>query len=344
MYINGRWVQNWPLRAAVEEAFRPNIPDRRYPLFWLWITLDPSRVDPNAHPTKAEVRLVDERRLAAILYRAVHDALAGLSAVPAFSVPAPFASAPGDDASPQSSVYRPQIPTQGPHHARELKASAPAAVNQLHLLTDATDLTARHPELASLTPLAQWASKYILAQGPQGLYIIDQHAAHERIYFERFRRLGTEVQTSQLLIDAVSETLNPQEWIAFQNHRDDLTRWGFDITELGGTTVAVRAVPRAFRDLTGPWALVHTVLEVLDDPQASWNRTLHPVSWADEPHFAMAACKAAIKANRALSMLEMQSLLETLATVDDPRGCPHGRPTLIQLSLEEVDRRFGRRG
>lgn len=315
IYINGRWVTNWLLRAAVEEAFRPNLPDRRFPYFWLWLDVPLDEVDPNAHPTKAEVRLAKEQFLRAAVHRVVSEALMRSSPPPTWEATA------REDA--------------GTYETQEFQWSSAD-------LPSARERPILHQQYRDLVPLAQWRAKYVIAQGPEGLCLIDQHAAHERIYFERFRHMGHAVTTSQPLLMALSETLSAAEWAIWSAHDTDLMRWGFEVEPLGGTTVAIRAVPTAFHDLKSHQGLLRTIVQLLDSPDNA-PRTGHPVSWAEESFYAMAACKAAIKANRPLSMMEMQALLDDMSRVEDPRGCPHGRPTMVVLTLEEVDRRFGRR-
>ncbi len=318
LYVNGRWIQNWLLRAGVEEAFRPITPERRFPYFWIWIDLPPDQVDPNAHPTKAEVRVVREHALRALLHRIVQEALAADSPAPHWVDAADGAShAAGEPQRFEWSLDRGNVqPSERP---------------------------VLHREFQELVPLAQWRAKYIIAQGAEGLYLIDQHAAHERIYFEHFSRLGQTVTTSQPLMLAVPETLSAVEWAQLEAHRPVLAKWGFEVSDLGGTTVSVRAVPTAFRDLESHQGLLRTLLEMLSGGGTA-SGTEHPIGWAEEARYAMAACKAAIKANRALSMAEMSALIDDLSRVADARGCPHGRPTTVVLTLREVDRRFGRRG
>lgn len=318
LYMNGRWITNWGLRAVIEEAFRPQLPERRHPYFWLWIDVPLNEVDPNAHPTKAEVRITHENHMRAILYRVLRDALVAASPSPGWGE-TPLPDAPS--AAGQSMIEWPNEPQE--------RAGSKG--------------TLLHREFTELVPLAQWHAKYILARGPDGLYLIDQHAAHERIYFERFQRQGEAIRFSQPLLVSTTETLSATEWAAYEQHQDLLRKMGFDVESLGGTTVVIRAVPTAFHDLESHQGLFRTIVESLsggDDPATA----LHPVSWAEESHYAMAACKAAIKANRPMSFSEMETLIREMGQTADPRGCPHGRPTMIHLTLEEVDRRFGRRG
>ncbi|MDA8193168.1 MAG: DNA mismatch repair endonuclease MutL [Thermaerobacter sp.] len=316
LYVNRRWVTNWILRQAVEEAFKPQLPDRRFPWFWLWVSLDPGDLDPNAHPSKAEVRILRERAVAARLFRAVHDALAAASPAIVFPLRG------GDPMPVRQETFDANLP-DAPSPARD--GASPVL----------------HTEFQSLIPLAQWHAKYIIAQGPGGLYLVDQHAAHERVYFEEFRRRGEDILTSQPLLVPWTHTLNPAEWAVWREAQPLLESLGFLVEGLGGTTVAVRAIPQGFGDGAPDAGLWQAVLDSLLD--GAVHDGAHPVSWAENHRYAMAACKAAIKANRPLSTLEMSHLFDQLARADDPRGCPHGRPTVLQLSLEEVDRHFGRR-
>jgi DNA mismatch repair protein MutL len=316
IYINHRWVTNWLIRQGIEDSFRPQVPDRRFPYFWLSVAVPGRDVDPNAHPTKAEVRLYREHALRALLHRLVRETLEQRSAAP--------------------EIVSAAHEARGGYAVQDLALQwgAPAEKESAPVL---------HRAYQELVPLAQWRAKYIIAQGPQGLCLIDQHAAHERIYFEEFQRRGADVTLVPPLLLPLTETLAAPEWAAFEHHQRELSAWGFDVNVLGGTTIAVRGVPAAFHDLSSHQGLVRTVVELLSG-EAPVDAQAHPVHWSETAGYAMAACKAAIKANRPMSMAEMQQLLDDMSRVEDPRGCPHGRPTMLVLTMEEVDRRFGRRG
>lgn len=326
LFLNRRWVHNWVLRQAIEEAFRPQLPEGRYAAFWLAIELPRTEVDPNAHPAKLEVRIARERLLGARLYEVVRDSLRR--------------SGQAVSLSPPTSIG-PVEARQGAWQWTGQLAREVAPTEESSPLGPEAPTTALGQELLELAPLGQWANKYIVAQGPRGLYLVDQHAAHERVYYERFLRQREFGQRRQPLLIPLAIDLPPELFTAWQRHRRILEDQGFECEELGGTTLMVRALPAALAEETVRADLVYRVIEGLD-PEGGFGHE-HPTSWAEGGAVALAACKAAIKAYRPLAGVEMEALLRQLAGCQDPRSCPHGRPTVLRLGLEEVDRRFGRR-
>lgn len=324
--VNGRLVRNWPIRSALEEAFRPGLPDRRYPMAWVHLTIPPERLDPNVHPQKTEVRIDGERRIAALVYRAVADLLADRAKAPALSL---------GDAS--RGGFEAAEPTVGQTEALFMWRLAGTGAREDGGVADDAGLSG---ELRQLRPLGQWRHKYILAEGPGGLYLVDQHAAQERVFYERFRARMAEVRVQQPLLVPIALTLTPEGQALYEEFADRLGALGFDMAPLGGRTVVLRGVPRALTDLRVDAEVIESWLGELAtraDPN-------HPVLTVTEEAAALAACKAAIKAYRPLEPPEVSRVLADLAAAEDPRTCPHGRPTTLCFSLEEVDRRFGRKG
>ena len=311
--VNGRTVRNFALRAAAEQAYGELVGSRRHPLFWLLLTIPTPDVDPNAHPAKAEVRIMRERAAAGVVFRAVADAL---TTAPTFP-----------------------LRTGEPASARTEAAELPLSWDDRPPVGADEAPPPLHREIQQLIPLGQWAARYILAQGPDGLYLIDQHAAHERVYYDQLvGRAERPATLAQPLLMPIPLTLSAREWAMWQEQREWLERAGFEMSELGGTTVAVRAVP-AFLGRDADLSLLMTVIESLATDDGA---VRHPVSWILDHTLATAACKAAVKASKGLSVLEMQELVTAMSRSPSPRSCPHGRPTLLVLGLEEVDRRFGR--
>jgi DNA mismatch repair protein MutL len=193
--------------------------------------------------------------------------------------------------------------------------------------------------LENLQPIGQWQHKYVLAEGPLGLYLVDQHAAHERVYYERFASQLTHAKRSQVLGPPLTLTLPEAVIDGLEARRGELEGLGFDWSGVGPGTILVRGLPQLLSEtgLDGP-----TVAGLMEGFHTEGSER----SWArlSDRAAAMAACKAAIKAYRPLKTEEAASLLEQLAACRDPRSCPHGRPTVLHFTMEEVDRRFGRKG
>ncbi len=330
LIVNGRLIHNWTLRAAVEEAYRPQLRERRFPMFCLRMNMPGDRLDPNVHPQKAEVRIDGERQCAALLHRAVREALESHASSPSFWTPeVAFGDPPAStDASSQigmSPVEPQSFFNAGIHHARE---AGPEQAETVRL----------RDEIGTLEFMGQWRDKYIVAQGSRGLYLIDQHAAHERVYYEQFLRRFEEANPSQGLLVPMTVLLSTAAQEALETDRPALEAQGFDWTRLSPERVLVRAVPASLHDAALNEAELALILEGFVGARGmhSWSPVLDKA--------AMAACKAAIKAYRGLQSAEVTALFEQWAACDDPRSCPHGRPTLLHLTLEDVDRRFGRKG
>jgi len=198
--------------------------------------------------------------------------------------------------------------------------------------------TVHHPELLALRPLGQVLRSYIVADGPDGLYLIDQHAAHERVYFERFARERESRVTQPLLIPLELE-LAPQERALFEASREVLTGAGFEFADLSGGTLLVTGVPAVVGESAAP-GFFRDFLDRL----AGGSSDGHALDKGLEVKRAMAACKAAIKAHDPLTLAELQGLIYQLACAEHPYSCPHGRPTMISLSEGELERRFKRTG
>jgi DNA mismatch repair protein MutL len=296
--VNGRPVRSEAVRGAVEAAYRGLLEVHRFPLFALHLVLDPAAVDVNVHPRKAEVRFADVEAVRRLCFRTVKAALAGAVLVPE----APVAAT-----------------------ALRESAAAPWAAADAPARRDWSPLYQPLPEavLPRLVPIGQLAAAYILAEGPDGLYIVDQHAAHERVFFERFERA---VARQLLLQPAAVELGDPP--VA------ELAAAGFTLEPFGPGTWLLRAVPA---DLSGrePLALLRDfVAHLAEEPVAE-----PPQRRAAR---ALAACKAAVKAGDPLTAGEMAALLEDLASCRQAYTCPHGRPTVLRLTYPELERRFGR--
>nr|MDQ3043875.1 DNA mismatch repair endonuclease MutL [Chloroflexota bacterium] len=320
-FVNGRWVQHRGLSFALEEAFHTLLMVGRHPLGIVRIMLSPDAIDVNVHPSKAEIKFVDERAGARAVRRATHAALgaAPRGEPPSFQFSELPTAPPGQFVAPQTALH--------------WQATRDALPSQVPPVSDKSDF--EKASLPILRVLGQIGATYIIAEGPTGMFLIDQHAAHERILFEqlagRARANQTEVQS---LLEPLVVELPLAEMEIFERSREELTQVGFEIEPFGESSVAVRGVPAAVRgvDIT---ERLHLILRELAEGGAG-------DSWLDSVAIS-AACHTSIRAGQALSLPEMRELVMQLERTQQPRACGHGRPTMLHLTPTDLERQFARR-
>jgi DNA mismatch repair protein MutL len=346
LFVNGRVVYSRTLLYAVEEAYHTLLPVGRHPLALLWIEVPPDEIDVNVHPTKQEVRFLRERAVFAALQRAVREVVAEAAGVPllagagrAAPAPplAPAANAPfavpggGDDGQPR-----------GLWDSAELAAAEQGAAH------GAPTGLGGHPRLSQLRVLGQVAMTYITAEGDAGLYLVDQHAAHERVLLEQLRRNAARRDRIQYLLEPQSVELSPAQAEALRDRDADLGELGFVVEDFGPSTLLLRAIPAALKPTTISRVLQET-FETLATEDTS-RETAHAHNGDDhgaadwrERLCLLLACKTAVKAGQLLSHDEMRALLEQLDEAELGRTCAHGRPTAVLLTHGQLEREFGRR-
>ena len=376
-FVNGRWVQEQVLNASVQRAYQTLIMVGRFPMVTLFITLDPEDVDVNVHPAKAEVRFRNPDRVIGGVHRAVRRGLIAQSPVPELNTPLSWPSyrqAPppfdpnGRDAPAEQPLWRsnftePQAPQPpGPSPEGELPQPGPA-VYQPFMPQPAqvrpeppapdpraalfTSAAAAEPLPAGKTaqpffPILRWigqvGSTYIIAEGPDGLYLIDQHAAHERILYEKMldaEANGTVV--SQTLLEPAVVQLPPWQASRLEENMGILTKLGFQIEEFGPSAFRVTAMPSIF-EKGSPAAAIAAVVEDIENDDI-------PMAGLTSERIASYVCKRmAVKGGQTLTTEEQRALLRDLEQCRSPRTCPHGRPTMIHLSIDMLEKQFGRRG
>jgi DNA mismatch repair protein MutL len=336
VFINRRWVRSRSLSFAVEEAYAGLLQTGRFPIAVVDLRLPPEEVDVNVHPAKAEVRLRNDRQVFALVQRPIRRVLAGLA--PVGSEPLTGWPRPQPSLSMTSPAYTQAFSTTTLDPFAEADATAPLQ-SQLLPREAAPAMSASQTPLAVnvpiLRPLGQAGTTYVIAEGPAGLYLIDQHAAHERVLFERF--LAAELagaNASQPLLAPVLLELTPSQAALLASHGEALRVHGFEVEPFGGGGFLLRAAPAGLRR---------------DDPARAFVELLDLVTREDAPAdprrrvAASLACHAAVRAGQTLVPEEMRDLIEQLEACDQPQTCPHGRPTMLHLSAEELARRFSRR-
>jgi DNA mismatch repair protein MutL len=322
LFVNGRWIQSRRLAYAVEEAYRGMLMVGRYPIAVLHLRLPHEEVDVNVHPTKREVRFRDESAVFGAVQRAVRAALLESAPVPAASI----ASSPTLDLSLQ-----PSSPLLW-QHARALERRqaegdpaqpSPAAASPTAAVA-----------LPALRVIGQLGNTYVIAEGPDGMYLIDQHAAHERVLYERFCRQRLErAPEVQVLLEPLALDLSPPHRALIAEHEDLLRDHGFAVEPFGEGSYLVRTVPTTLA-ASDPRQAIASFLDLM----------LEEGEGDRQDRVAMSlACHGAIRAGKTLSQEEMRELVTQMEASEAPATCPHGRPTMMHVSAEMLARQFGRR-
>ena len=310
-FVNRRWITSRFLAWAVEEAYHGLLMEGKHPVAVINISLSPDTLDVNIHPTKNEVKFQNERAVFVAVQKAVRQTLVELMPVPKIEEVATAYRSP--------STMRPV-------------AGAPARSDSLF---PSSPLTTPTPavSLPVLRVLGQVLNSYIVAEGPNGLYLIDQHAAHERILWERInaQRWQHEIEVQGLLEPAPLE-VSPRQDEVLRLHYEDLAEFGFSIEPFGDKTYLVRAVPVLLhnKDWVG---MLRELLDSLSGGDKS--------DWAERVAISM-ACHSAVRAGQTLSDDEMRGLVRELEQTSVPNTCPHGRPTMIHLGSGQLRKEFGR--
>jgi DNA mismatch repair protein MutL len=352
LFVNGRWFQDTSIAYSVIQAYHTLLPTGRYPVAVIFLEIDPAEVDVNVHPTKAEVRFRDSSAVFGAVQRAVRRALVDQAPVPQVTLgDGARAPSPGGWISPDAGA---PTPLSGPAWSARRDALLGAGSGQHRLIpspdlaqpdaeTTAGQLPAssfQPPAPAPLLPLlrvvGQMGATYIVCEGPDGMYLIDQHAAHERVLYEQFlaERVAQKLVIQPLLQPLVLD-LNPEQAAVVAEELDALNAMGITVEPFGGSSYLIRSLP---------------ALLSKEDPQSALAEIIDGLAQADdvvgnthEAALVTLICKrAAIKGGQVMTTAEMQELVRRLETCRSPRTCPHGRPTMIHLSATELARQFGR--
>lgn len=369
-FINGRFIKSNVIARAVEEGYREYLMQHKFPLCVLHITMDAGQVDVNVHPTKMDVRFSDGITFSKMLSGAVHDTLKNHEMIPDAVL--------GDEkakrqATRQEQVARQKIPTPEPFEQK--RGAAYRVMEESNYQTEVPGLyknaktqdfmqnpvwervksTENAGEMQENKQMNLFEEKllsvenrsryhiigqvfdtYWMVQFEDKLLIIDQHAAHEKVKYERLMQQFREKSVvSQALMPPVIVSLSAQEESLLQEYMETFAQLGFEIEAFGGSEYALRSVPV---DLYG-CSEREMFLEVLDELDSGVSRGSFQVI---EEKIASMSCKAAVKGNNRLSLVEAQRLIDELLTLENPYNCPHGRPTIITMTKYEMEKKFKR--
>ncbi len=350
-FVNGRFVRDRLLRHAVRHGYRDVLYQSRHPAFIIFLELDPQLVDVNAHPAKMEIRFRDTRLVHDFVFRTVEEALARTlsdsvdgeqRAAPALSVAhltATDTTAAAVGAPSPASSFRPapaRVSEYLPLYDRLHEVRQPVAVTGGDAAGHESSVREEHGHTPPLGyALAQLAGIYLLAEDAQGLIIVDMHAAHERITYERMKRAWQgEGLARQSLLMPVELKVSPAEADMAEQQAIELARLGFDLLRRNEQTLQVRAVPA----LLAGGDIEPLVRDVLADLCAG--KSADRIENATHELLSTMACHGAVRANRRLGIAEMNALLREMERTERSDQCNHGRPTWTRVSIPELDRLF----
>ena len=326
LFVNGRWVQDPTLTAAVIKAYNTMLMVGRYPVVVLFLTIQTSLVDVNVHPTKAEVRFRDQDHVFSGVQRAIRRGLLAYTPIPDLN---------------SLNLWGRQASSTIPVSFDEKWQAQPAEPMQTPIGGDPTamqqePLPGTHLPLLRL--IGQVASTYLVAEGPDGLYLIDQHAAHERVLFDQMMaQYRASMIPSQKFIESIPVELSPEKAGILEANLETMTSLGFEIEPFGPNTFLIRSIPMIV-DRGDPKDAILAVVDAFEEDET-------PLENEAQAKIAARVCKGmAVKGGQALSEAEQRNLLLNLEASQSPRTCPHGRPTMIHLSANLLERQFGRRG
>ena len=353
--VNGRWVQDSNLAWAVEKGYANALPMGRRPMAIIHLTMPSHLVDVNAHPTKQEVRFRHESKIFSAVQRAVQESLSvhGIvhqptsrpftSRPPTHGVPTPNWPPPTERHTPADAVPQQQEPSrthQGGLAPRPVSKDPITHHGDVPTLVTAD--TAPHVNLREVLPqlrlIGQAQCTFILADSPDGIYVLDQHAAHERVIYDHVRQLRDSADSpAQRLMMPEQAALDALQHQTLVDHQDLISEHGFELRHLHNQLWEITALPQPLTRDRSPSA-GHAIQKMLDEFAAE-----QIISSPQQAIAATIACHSAVRAGDILGEAQMQAIIDQLANTPEPHRCPHGRPTIIHLSKPRLEQEFRRR-
>ena len=349
-FVNGRYVKDPIISSAIEEAYKGYQMKGSFPFTVLSIQIEPELMDVNVHPAKMEIRFYDNERVYSFIRDAVSDVITGRESIPSFTI--------GKEEKPVAVPSKPVTPE--PFEVNRLSSentfvptnTIPDTVSEeivypSHIDKDTIEKDFQQTTLDEVAFISEQARKqhrligeildtYWLVEFDDSLYIIDQHAAHEKVLYEKFmERLRSDQHYSQQLMPSMIVTLSPSEEEVLSKYQDEFRHVGFEFSHFGGSEYAISAVPADLYTLDDA-ALFVSFLDELGQIKTSLSSEMLL------DRIATAACKAAVKGGNRISFAEANALIDQLLSLENPYNCPHGRPTIISMSRYELERKFKR--
>jgi DNA mismatch repair protein MutL len=376
-FINGRYIKNYIITKAIEDAFKPYMMQHKYPFTSLYYEITPSLLDVNVHPQKLELKLTNQDDIYKITHNMIKDILSGKELIPKVSLsnenkndnkieysnklPEPFEknrmsqlkaletmAMGSNNIIRETNRYLESTNTlqDGGSSTDKGELDRPkknsSITEQINLFSDKVDSEATpfisKQALSKHRIIGQVFSTYWLVEFNKELYIIDQHAAHEKVLYERIIATARDNKhSSQMLMPPIVLTLSLREQQAIKDNEGILNKLGYEVEHFGGNEFSIRAVPADLYNLADKDLFLEFIDELTSEVAS---RKLNPESILEKT--ASMACKAAVKANHAFSIDEATSLIKELLSLENPYHCPHGRPVIISMSQYELEKKFKR--
>ena len=361
-FINGRYIKSGLISKAIEDGYKSYMMQHKYPFTMLHFYVEPEYIDVNVHPSKMELRFKDGETLYRLVQGAVSDALGGRELIPQVTltekrkdetiqipepkaVPEPFEVKRKEimGIAEKRPVYPQPAPKPEPIPKSEpIPKTEPIPKPEPTLKSEPKQMEMFDNRLLSQKArfrhrlIGQVFDTYWLVEYNDHLYMIDQHAAHEKVLFEKtFASLKSREYTSQFISPPIILSLSMQEADLLKRHIDVFSQVGFEIEPFGGNEYAVRAVPDNLFSLAQKDLLMEMIDGLNEDSGAGSSETIYN-------KIAVMSCKAAVKGNRCLSEREANELIDQLLNLENPYACPHGRPTIVSISRYEMEKKFKR--
>ncbi len=349
-FVGGRFVKSRILQKAIEEGYEGFLMQHAYPFCVLSLSFADETCDVNVHPTKQDVRFFDERRVSDEVCKAVHEVLSNREDI---------ADTPVEKPAPREPVISGGAEPFETNRLMEMKRQIAQAVQEDSPYTPqyedffakqrqaSPERVAEEPQLQQLSFLSEEAKKrhrivgqvfdtFWIVEYDNAMYIIDQHAAHEKVLYERFmERLANKEMTSQMMSPPQIVTLSLVEEEALRRYDKLLLELGFSVSHFGGKEYAIDAIPGNLYNIDAKELFSDVIATLAEKKRMDTDELI-------KERIASMSCKAAVKANDHLSFQEVESLINELLTLENPYHCPHGRPTIISMSRYELDKRFKR--
>ncbi len=368
-YVNHRYIQSTVIRRALDEAYKPYLMLHKYPVVFLDLAISPELIDVNVHPTKKEIRFLEGGALYDLLVDGIRDALSHKELIPELHEDIKKEALIGRETVKKPEIHEEVRPE--PFESKKLvEYKAPVIdfdlkIPPVYKKTDSlseddnegsVDISARkeylpviHEQMSMFEDgflstegvkkhriIGQLFETYWIIQMDDKMYIIDQHAAHEKVKYERLiKQMADDKVCSQMLNPPIIITLSKSEEAVLLKYSDNFKKVGFEIEQFGGNEYSIRGIPTDLFGLT-PIEYFHDLLDELMNDRLSRN-----IGSVDH-RIATMACKSAVKGNNRISRKEAETLIDELLTLDNPFNCPHGRPTIVSFSKSEVEKMFKR--